>query len=388
MSNTGILYKVANIIEEGKLGGPQVRIAEVAGALKNRVETVIVMPKENSKEFQQRCDLMGVRYHTLPISRITKEWRVALKYIIFSPIEVLWLVLVLKKEKVDVVHVSGGSWQYKGVIAGKLARKKVLWHLNDTCMPLFIRRVFACINPLSDGFIFASERSKSYYQPLTKMDKPEFVIPAPVDTVKFNPEIRFKGDESLVSKWSGKMVVGVVANVNPIKGLDVFIKAAAAVNKRVRNVQFVVIGPIYENQERHFGDLKLLCEKLDVFNIEFLGGRSDVRPLLRRLDIYVCSSVAESSPISVWEAMAMGKPVVSTDVGDVPLYVRDNYNGFIVDIGDSKTLSGHLNVLLSNPELRVELGSRCRDTALRKLGLNRCAALHLEAYKDVIGRSR
>ena len=57
-----------------------------------------------------------------------------------------------------------------------------------------------------------------------------------------------------------------------------------------------------------------------------------MRPLLKRFDVYVCSSKAESSPISVWEAMSMAKPIVSTSVGDVPLYVQNEHNGYIVEI--------------------------------------------------------
>jgi glycosyltransferase involved in cell wall biosynthesis len=179
-------------------------------------------------------------------------------------------------------------------------------------------------------------------------------------------------------------VVGIVANINPIKGLEVFIKAAALINRQTTNVHFAVLGPIYENQKRYFNELELLCEKLSVSNIEFLGGRSDVRPLLKRFDIYVCSSLAESSPISVWEAMAMGTPVISTDVGDVPLYVRDEDNGFIVNVEDSEALAERLKLLISNSELRHQFGARGREVVVSELGLGRCAARHLNAYNNIL----
>ena len=50
-----------------------------------------------------------------------------------------------------------------------------------------------------------------------------------------------------------------------------------------------------------------------LINIYFINSRRDVRPLLKRFDIYVCSSDNEASPLSVWEAMSMKKPIVSTD---------------------------------------------------------------------------
>ena len=376
--------KIANFIEEGRLGGPQVRILAVASALKGKVDTTVIMPKENSEIFQQRCDACGVAYITLPISRVTKEWRVAVRYVLFSLFEVLRLAWVLKKNRFDLVHVSGGSWQLKGVLAAKLAGKKVLWHLNDTSMPGFIRRIFSLISPFADGFIFASERSRAYYGSLIREGKPEFIIPAPVETNSFDPANSYSGDESLISSWSGKLVVGTVANINPIKGLETLIRAAASLKRHVDKVLFVVVGPVYKNQNSYFNDLQQLCGELQVENIEFVGARSDVRPLLKRFDIYVCSSLAESSPISVWEAMAMGLPVISTDVGDVPLYVKNDLSGFIVGVNDSDSIGDRLALLAQDKKMRVRYGEKARQTVIEKLDLKRCATRHLDTYKEML----
>jgi glycosyltransferase involved in cell wall biosynthesis len=376
--------RIANVIEEGKLGGPQVRIAMVAHALKERAQTTVIMPMENSEQFRQRCDALGVVYETLPLSRITREWRAALRYVLFSIVEVVRLTAVLKRGAFDLVHVSGGSWQYKGVIAGKLAGKKVLWHLNDTAMPGFIKRVFSVVSRLADGFIYASERTRQYYRPLMTTGSPEYVIPAPVDTSLLDPSGSYPGDEELLKKWSGKFVVGVIANINPIKGLDVLIRTAADLNRRTGGVCYVVVGAIYPAQRSYFEQLVRLCKELSVSNIEFVGSRDDVRPLLKRFDAYVCSSRAESSPIAVWEAMAMGKPVVSTDVGDVPLYVRDGNNGFIVGVGDSAALADRLARLAADEELRRQFGGRGRDIVVRELDVAKCADRHIEAYAAML----
>lgn len=374
--------RVANIIEEGKLGGPQVRIAMVASALKGRVETTVIMPLENSVAFRRRCDEYGIACQTLPITRITKEWKVAVRYVLFSFFEIIRLAIYFRRENFDLIHVSGGSWQYKGVIAGKLTGKKVVWHLNDTSMPRFIRRLFAIVSKLADGFIFASERSRAYYRPLIKKaNKPSFVVPAPVDTARFDPSGTYLGDEDLLEKWFGKFIIGTVANVNPIKGMETFIRAAAILNMRIDQTHFVVVGPVYKNQQGYFDALQRLCEELSVNNIEFVGSRSDVRPLLQRFDAYVCSSLAESSPIAVWEAMAMRKPVVSADVGDVPLYIHDNHNGFIVEVENSQTLADRLEQLASNTEMCRKFGQCVRDVAVRKLDITQCAERHIAAYQ-------
>jgi glycosyltransferase involved in cell wall biosynthesis len=376
--------RIANVIEEGKLVGPQVRICTVASSLKGRVVTVVVMPKQNSQAFRQLCEVLDVPYLALPLSRITKEWLVAVRYVLFSFVDVLRLAWIIKRDKFDLVHASGGSWQFKAVLAAKLAGKKVLWHLNDTSMPGFIRSIFSRVSRLADGFIFASERSKSYYKPLIKFGKNECVIPAPVNAAKFNPLHQYPGDEELLESWHGKFVIGTVANINPIKGLETFIRAATSFNKTYNEAVFVVIGPVFSRQKRYYDSLQRLCNHSSVSNIMFVGSRSDVRPLLKRFDVYVCSSNAESSPISVWEAMAMAKPIVSTDVGDVPLYVQDGVNGYIVNVGDSDALAERIGRLESDDTMRKEFGDRCRKIAIQEFDVSLCAERHLEAYKALL----
>jgi len=79
----------------------------------------------------------------------------------------------------------------------------------------------------------------------------------------------------------------------------------------------------------------------------------------------------------------MAKPIISTDVGDVTLYVKDGVNGFIVNIGDSEALAERMGHLIAEESLRKDFGSRSRDVAVQELELSRCAERHLEAYNAV-----
>ncbi len=375
--------RVANIIEEGRLGGPQVRIANVARALQPEIETTVILPRKNSEHFRSMLEGYKVPYRAFPLSRITREPGVALCYLLFSWYEILELVRYFKKEKFDLVHVSGGAWQYKGVIAGRLAGLKVAWHLNDTSSPQPIRKLFEIANPLADAFIFASKRSQYFYQPLLKKGKAQFVIPAPVETRLFDPEKQFSLNERLKDKLAGKVVIGTVANINPIKDLKTFIKAASILNAHCEGLHFIVTGAIFRNQEGYYDELVELCRDSGVDNIEFTGPVTDVRPVLGCFDVYICSSRAESSPISVWEALSMGKPVVSTDVGDVAIYVKDNINGFIVDIGDAASLAQKVLYLVEHKNIRKEFGERARKTAVERLDIRRCVRLYRQAYNQI-----
>jgi len=378
--------KVANFIEEGKLGGPQIRIVAAAAAMKGRVDTTVIMPEENSEYFRKRCESEGIEYVLLPISRITKEWRVALRYIFFSFFEIVHIVRHLKRNSYDLIHVSGGSWQYKGVIAGKMAGIKVLWHLNDSAMPFFFRKLFSLFSPLADGFIFASKRTEDYYAPLIRNEAQKFLVPAPVNTKLFDPVIVELYEGEFYSKLKGKIVIITVANVNPVKGLDCLIRAAAKVNKSAADVCFIVAGEIYKNQKGLYESLLCLSKSLSVNNVFFIGGQSDIKGLLKFADIYLCTSLAESSPIAVWEAMAMAKPIVSTDVGDVPVFVIEGVCGSIAEVNDHVGLADRVVKYVVNKQLRIEHGANARKVAKEKLDVQICADRHVDAYLSLLHR--
>ena len=133
--------------------------------------------------------MTALQYRLVQISRITKELGPALRYILYSPWEVIKLIFLFRREQFDLIYVSGGSWQFKGAIAGKLAGIPVLWHLNDSYMPLFIRIIFRMLSGLASGYVYASEKTKNYYKNYIKSDRYETIIPAPVDTSNL---IRFR----------------------------------------------------------------------------------------------------------------------------------------------------------------------------------------------------
>lgn len=376
---------VINIIEEGRLGGPQVRIAEVAKKLKSsKFETTVIFPKANSEKFETLLRKYKVSCNSLTLHRLTKEKWHLVKFLIFFLYELFLLWRIITKGQFEIIHVSGGSWQWKGVIAGKLAGCKVLWHLNDTQMPSYIRFIFKPLAKyFADGFIVAGHRVKDYYLNQLQISKPIVdIIQAPVDCSVFNPEI-VEVDPKL-EKLKGVKVV-TVANINPIKGLEAFILMASEVRKTYKEVSFVIVGPVYSSQKKYYERIKKLISEHGLqSSIHFYGATDNVKSILKSTDIYVCSSVAEASPVSVWEALAMEKPIVSSDVGDVSYIIKDGESGFIVGVEDHLALAKNVNRLIGSPTLRRDVGKQARLTALAQLNVDVIANQHREVYKKVL----
>jgi glycosyltransferase involved in cell wall biosynthesis len=195
MKETQHLIRVANIIEEGRIGGPQKRNLMVASALDKKIDVTLIFPKENSKELQKNCVSLNVKYLTSSLTTIKRNWITILKYLIFFPFEVIMLSWILKKYCFDIVHISGGCWQYKGVFAAKLAGIKVVWELNDTYAPVITRCIFFFLSHLVNSFIFASQRTKNYYKKLVPIKCKSFLIQSPVDVNFFNPALEYPVDK-------------------------------------------------------------------------------------------------------------------------------------------------------------------------------------------------
>ena len=79
----------------------------------------------------------------------------------------------------------------------------------------------------------------------------------------------------------------------------------------------------------------------------------------------------------------MEKAIVSTNVGDVRMFLKDNINSYIVDIGDYKDMAKKINKLITRPQLRKNFGKKVRRIVKNKLDLRICADLHAKAYQVI-----
>ncbi|CAN1593331.1 RfaG Glycosyltransferase [Candidatus Pelagibacterales bacterium] len=385
MKKTNCKIRIANIIEEGRVGGPQIRNLAVASALKKKkIHVTLIFPKKNSKELAIYCKLSKIKYLQLSLTTPKQDWTILIKYLILFPFEVISLAYFLKKKRFDLVHVSGGSWQFKGILAAKLSCTKVVWELNDTYVPQLIKYIFLPLSFLANAFIFASNSTKRYYEKLTPSNKLFFLIQSPVDTNFFNPAKRYPVSNSLQKILNKKIVIGTIANISPVKNLISLLKSAKQLSSYANKIIFIVVGSVYESQKKYFKNLNNVIKDLNIKNFFFIGSRKDVRPLLKKIDIYVCSSKNESSPLSVWEAMSMKKAIISTDVGDVGKFVVHKLNGLIVNVNDEIMLANNIKKLINNATLRKKFGKVSRQTAIKKLDLKICALAHIEAYNSII----
>jgi glycosyltransferase involved in cell wall biosynthesis len=114
--------------------------------------------------------------------------------------------------------------------------------------------------------------------------------------------------------------------------------------------------------------------------IEWPGHIDDVRPWITACSVYVLPSYyREGIPRSTQEAMAMGRPVITTDAIGCRETVRDGYNGFLVPARDVDALAAAMLKFVDNPDLIVSMGAASRQLAEERFDIDRISTTMLAA---------
>ena len=116
-------------------------------------------------------------------------------------------------------------------------------------------------------------------------------------------------------------------------------------------------------------------------NLQFIGHMDDIPKLISEASFLVHTSESEGCPNAVMEAMACGRAVVATDVGDVALLIDDMKTGFVVHPRDDAMLIDRIATLISNRDLCSLMGKAARGKAEKEFGLGRVVSDTLNAYK-------
>jgi len=167
----------------------------------------------------------------------------------------------------------------------------------------------------------------------------------PVDKAKIKAELGLKPAP----------VIGFVGRLGREKDLQTLYRAFIRVQKHFPEAQLLIVGEGIKELKNIFADKK---------NVHAVGFQGDTVPYYQAMDIYVLSSLTETSSLSTIEAMACGVPVVCTPVGYVKTYVRNNYNGYLFPRRNSFVLAQRLKFLLKNEQKRLAMGKNARKTAV------------------------
>ncbi len=161
-----------------------------------------------------------------------------------------------------------------------------------------------------------------------------------------------------------KLTFLLIARLLKDKGIREYFEASRIIKKEYPDIIFGLVGWIDENPSSI--SKEDLQNRIDSGDINFYGRLDDVKPAITNSSVYVLPSYREGTPRTVLEAMAMGRPIITTDAPGCKETVIDGSNGFLVPVKAVDPLVKAMLNFIKNPELINKMGSQSRIIAMEK----------------------
>jgi glycosyltransferase involved in cell wall biosynthesis len=188
----------------------------------------------------------------------------------------------------------------------------------------------------------------------------------------------FRGALGLKSAFP---VVGYVGRIMPEKDLATWLRAAALLVRAQPSARFVLVGDGRDGTTQR--ELEDLSRSLGIADrVIFTGYRRDLLPAYASFDIFLLTSRREGLPNSLLEAMAMGVPVVTTDVAGAKELVADGRTGFVLPQADAAGIARALMSLAGDDRVRKEMAQAGRERVEREFSF----AIRMQRIEDLYER--
>jgi glycosyltransferase involved in cell wall biosynthesis len=296
------------------------------------------------------------------------------------------LLSLLRSERIDILHSHQFGSNFWASILGRMAGTPVViahehnWSFEGQRLRRFVDR--HVIANRADAFLAVSRQTRSAMVELEGID-PQLIhfVPLGIATPATTPGADVRAELGIVD---GTPVIGTACTLRPEKALEVLVRGAVTLVEDFPDLRVLIAG---EGPDR--ARVESLIESLDLGRtVTLLGGRGDVPDLLGALDVAVCSSDWEGSPLSVMEYMEAGLPVVATRVGGVPDMISDGVEGLLVPPGEPEAIASAVAELLRNPGLGAEMGRRGRRRRREEFDLEVTARRVGELYEELYENAR
>lgn len=354
--------KILQLTSSSFIGGGERHVADLSHALSQRGHDVFVGV---TRDAAIRAELSF-----LPAERII-EFRLRNSADLRSALDIAKFA---RANAIDIIHAHVARDYPVAAVAARVSRlpfvitRHVLFPMNRLHR-LLLRNVSAVIAP-SDAVAQSLRKQRIF--PGEKIA----TIRHGLDASRYVPR-RVIGREGFV--------VGSIGNLDPVKGFDVLVRAAALVSKHMSNVRFEIAGDDRSSDGRNRRDLIALISSLNLNDrVRLTGWSEDTRETLAGFDIFVSSSRSESFGYVIAEAMLSGVPVIATETEGAREILGGSGAGVLVPVGSPDDLANAIIQLLSDRAKRDSYARAGREHVERNFSFERMIDETVALYRLVL----
>ena len=283
----------------------------------------------------------------------------------FDPATLPALLKVVDRRRIDVLHLHGYGATTFGRLAGAMRRLPTILHehANLTDTPWFQKVADRVLEPCTDIAIAVSRSTADFVRD-ARLVKPEKIrvvyLGAPIEEFgRRRSEAEVESARRALGIRPGEFAVGTITRLHDSKGNEFLVTAARQVLDRHPEARFFLAGegplrPALEAQAAALG----LGDRF-----AFVGFVKDVAATLSAFDLSVFPSLWEGTPLTAFEALAAGRPIVSTDADGLTDILAQGRTAWIVPRRDAAALADRIVYALEHPEERAALAAGAREAA-------------------------
>lgn len=367
MSNSDKPKKIIRVISRLNIGGPAIHVVLLTQHFNNESWSSILV---TGKHGQNEGDMsyLTAKYGVQPVYYPELGREISL----LSDLKVcLSLIRLFIKEKPDIVHTHTAKAGFVGRVAAILTGVPQIYHT-------FHGHVFnGYFSPLKTKLYILIERFLALFTTrivvISELQRQDLIGYGIAKERKFKViPLGFDFGRILPPDSTNKLrydlglptdipVVAIIGRIVPIKNHSLFIQVAELVAKQVTDIHFLIIGD---------GELRDTCEKQvrDLgleSRVSFTGFLTDLQLVYGCVDVVVLTSINEGTPVSLLEAMACQKLVLSTRVGGVGDFVTNGVNGYVLEPNPQAFADIIIDYAI-NPDRYTPLKERASKDVLRK----------------------
>lgn len=362
--------KVLRIINRFNLGGPTYNVAYLSKFLAPEFETLLVGGEKDETEDSSQFITEKLGLNPLIIPEMKRE-------ISFGDDRAAYKKLkeIIREFKPDIVHTHASKAGALGRLAAHSCKVPAIVHTFHghvfhsyfgKTKTSFYKNIERYLAKRSHAIIAISEKQKQEIAIEHAICPPEKirVIPLGFDLARFheNQEEKRRAFRSEYLLNENEIAIVIVGRLVPVKNHDLFLTALKEVlEKTSLPVRAFIVGDgesrmQTEAKARELGIDYATEKKIERKPLQFTSWIKDVDRVLAGSDLVCLSSWNEGTPVSLIEAQAAGRPVVSTNVGGIENVVAEGKTAFLSAPGDAKTFAENILRVLNNSGLRKSMG--------------------------------